>query len=99
MSRAWAALSRLLLASNRHLFISRASSVRLCRPSEVVIEIRSSDLATSVVAKSQTNRANGRGIMRLLLTEDDPDIARVIAKGLREHGYAVDIAGDGEQAL
>jgi two-component system OmpR family response regulator len=37
--------------------------------------------------------------MRLLLTEDDPQIARLIAKGLREHGYAVDIAGDGEQAL
>src|SRR5713226_3089946 len=37
--------------------------------------------------------------MRVLLTEDDPDIARVIAKGLREHGYAVDIAGDGERAL
>lgn len=34
-----------------------------------------------------------------MLTEDDADIARVIAKGLREHGYAVDIAGDGEQAL
>jgi DNA-binding response OmpR family regulator len=37
--------------------------------------------------------------MRLLLTEDDPEIARMISKGLREHGYAVDIAGDGEQAL
>ena len=37
--------------------------------------------------------------MRLLLTEDDPEVARVISKGLREHGYAVDIAGDGEQAL
>lgn len=37
--------------------------------------------------------------MRVLLTEDDLDIARVIAKGLREHGYAVDIAADGEQAL
>jgi two-component system copper resistance phosphate regulon response regulator CusR len=37
--------------------------------------------------------------MRVLLTEDDPDIARVIAKGLREHGYAVDIAYDGERAL
>ncbi len=37
--------------------------------------------------------------MRLLLTEDDPEIARVIARGLRGHGYAVDIAGDGEQAL
>jgi two-component system copper resistance phosphate regulon response regulator CusR len=37
--------------------------------------------------------------MRVLLTEDDPDIARTIARGLREHGYAVDIASDGEQAL
>ena len=37
--------------------------------------------------------------MRLLLTEDDPQIALFIAKGLRERGYAVDIAGDGEQAL
>ena len=37
--------------------------------------------------------------MRILLTEDDPEIARVIAKGLRGHGYAVDIAEDGEQAL
>jgi DNA-binding response OmpR family regulator len=37
--------------------------------------------------------------MRVLLTEDDPEIARVVAKGLREHGYAVDIAGDGERAL
>jgi two-component system copper resistance phosphate regulon response regulator CusR len=37
--------------------------------------------------------------MRLLLAEDDPDIARIISKGLREHGYAVDIAGDGGQAL
>ena len=37
--------------------------------------------------------------MRILLTEDDSEIARVIARGLRGHGYAVDIAGDGEQAL
>jgi two-component system copper resistance phosphate regulon response regulator CusR len=37
--------------------------------------------------------------MRLLLTEDDPEIARVVAKVLRENGYAVDIAMDGEQAL
>ncbi len=37
--------------------------------------------------------------MRLLLTEDDHDLARMIAKGLREQGYAVDIAHDGEQAL
>ena len=37
--------------------------------------------------------------MRLLLVEDDPDAARVLAKGLRERGYAVDVAGDGEIAV
>lgn len=37
--------------------------------------------------------------MRLLLVEDEPDAARVLAKGLREHTYAVDIAADGETAL
>jgi two-component system copper resistance phosphate regulon response regulator CusR len=37
--------------------------------------------------------------MRLLLVEDDPGIARFVAKGLREQSYAVDIATDGEQAL
>jgi len=37
--------------------------------------------------------------MRLLLVEDDPDAARVLAKGLREHGYAIDVAGDGNAAI
>jgi len=37
--------------------------------------------------------------MRLLLAEDDPEIASFIARGLREHSYAVDVAVDGEQAL
>src|SRR6266542_3927370 len=37
--------------------------------------------------------------MRLLLAEDDPEIAGFIARGLREHSYAVDVAADGEQAL
>jgi two-component system, OmpR family, copper resistance phosphate regulon response regulator CusR len=36
--------------------------------------------------------------MRVLLVEDQPDAARIIAKGLREHAYAVDVAGDGEAA-
>ncbi len=38
-------------------------------------------------------------VMRLLLAEDDPAIAGLIARGLREHSYAVDVAADGEQAL
>jgi heavy metal response regulator len=37
--------------------------------------------------------------LRLLLVEDEPRVARVIAKGAREQGYAVDIAADGEDAL
>ena len=37
--------------------------------------------------------------MRLLLVEDEPAAAQVLAKGLREHAYAVDIASDGSAAL
>ena len=36
--------------------------------------------------------------MRVLLVEDEPAAARMLAKGLREHAYAVDVAGDGEDA-
>jgi DNA-binding response OmpR family regulator len=36
--------------------------------------------------------------MRILLVEDEPDAARMVAKGLREQTYAVDIACDGEAA-
>ena len=36
--------------------------------------------------------------MRLLLVEDEPDAARMLAKGLRENTYAVDVAHDGEAA-
>jgi len=38
-------------------------------------------------------------IMRILLVEDEPRMANVIAKGLRENTYAVDVAEDGEAAL
>ncbi len=34
--------------------------------------------------------------MRLLLVEDDPKLARLLTRGLREEGFAVDAAGDGE---
>jgi len=37
--------------------------------------------------------------VRILLVEDQSDAAQVLAKGLREHSYAVDIAPDGEAAL
>ena len=37
--------------------------------------------------------------MRVLLVEDEPQAAQVLAKGLREESYAVDVAADGRQAL
>ncbi|MDX2033575.1 MAG: response regulator transcription factor [Blastocatellia bacterium] len=37
--------------------------------------------------------------MRILLVEDEPGAARMLAKGLREQSYAVDVAFDGEEAL
>jgi two-component system copper resistance phosphate regulon response regulator CusR len=37
--------------------------------------------------------------MRILVIEDDPRMADVIAKGLRENSYAVDVAHDGDAGL
>ena len=37
--------------------------------------------------------------MRILLVEDEPDTVRMLAKGLREQTYAVDVAADGDVAL
>jgi len=37
--------------------------------------------------------------MRVLIVEDETNMARFIAKGLKEHGYAVDVSHDGEDGL
>jgi DNA-binding response OmpR family regulator len=37
--------------------------------------------------------------VRVLLAEDDVYLSAMLAKGLREHAYAVDIAADGEAAV
>jgi two-component system copper resistance phosphate regulon response regulator CusR len=37
--------------------------------------------------------------VRILVVEDEPDAAKMLAKGLRERSYAVDIAVDGAAAL
>src|SRR6266567_2029467 len=37
--------------------------------------------------------------MRVLLVEDEPSAAHVLAKGLREQSYAVDVAADGDTAI
>ena len=37
--------------------------------------------------------------MRILLVEDEKDLAAIIKKGLEENGYSVDMAHDGEEGL
>ena len=37
--------------------------------------------------------------MRILLVEDEPSAAHLLAKGLREQAYAVDVAADGDTAI
>src|ERR1043165_5614391 len=37
--------------------------------------------------------------MRILLVEDDLDLAQFIRKGLKEERYAVDFAADGDEGL
>jgi two-component system OmpR family response regulator len=37
--------------------------------------------------------------MRLLVVEDETDLRRALEKGLREEGYAVDSAADGDEGL
>jgi len=37
--------------------------------------------------------------MRVLVVEDEPKLAEVLERGLEEHGYAVDVAHDGDAAL
>jgi two-component system, OmpR family, response regulator len=37
--------------------------------------------------------------MRVLVVEDEPKMAALLARGLERAGYAVDVAGDGDEAL
>jgi len=37
--------------------------------------------------------------MRILIVEDEPDLLRSLAQALREEGYAVDTANNGEDGL
>jgi two-component system OmpR family response regulator len=37
--------------------------------------------------------------MRVLVVEDEPRMANLLARGLHEEGYAVDRAGDGDEAM
>lgn len=37
--------------------------------------------------------------MRVLVVEDEPRLAKAIAAGLEQHGFAVDVARDGRAGL
>jgi heavy metal response regulator len=37
--------------------------------------------------------------VRILVVEDEPKVARFLERGLRQQSYAVDVAGDGDDAL
>src|SRR5207248_6653123 len=37
--------------------------------------------------------------MRILIVEDEPKLARLLARGLAEEGHAADVAATGEEAL
>ena len=47
-----------------------------------------------VVARSRTHSN-----MRILIVEDEPDLLKGLAKALREEGYAVDTAADGDEGI
>ncbi len=53
---------------------------------------------SSFLALPTINVKGGRQV-RILLVEDEPSAARMLARGLREQSYAVDLASDGESAL
>ena len=51
------------------------------------------------IPRTETPRAQGEVRLRILLVEDEASAARMLAKGLREQAYAVDVSPDGEDAL
>ncbi|HEX5269578.1 MAG TPA: response regulator transcription factor, partial [Gemmataceae bacterium] len=51
------------------------------------------------VLRTAAKRHSGVRPMRVLVIEDEPELLRVLARALREDGYAVDEAADGEDGL
>ena len=51
-------------------------------------------MTVEIIDNVQTRIAS---TMRVLVVEDDPAIASFLSRGLREAGYAVDVAADGHE--
>lgn len=56
----------------------------------------SSGGSTALPPTFSSNSGSG---MKILVVEDEPDLLRVLSQALRESGYAVDEAADGEEGL
>ncbi len=59
--------------------------------------MKESEIEIGTACRPTQPRDNG--IMRILVVEDDDQIASFVAKGLKQSGYAVDQCGDGDEAL
>jgi two-component system OmpR family response regulator len=75
------------MQSGDGIFSVRASSSLKVAPARVT--------AARDCVKPAATTAN----MRILIVEDEPDLLRSLAQALREEGYAVDTANDGEDGL
>jgi len=54
---------------------------------------------TKTPALPETDQICYRGVMRVLVVEDDDKIASFVVNGLKQNGFAVDRASDGERGL
>ena len=64
-----------------------------------MLVIRSAAVDAGSMLFEATIRLGNREPMRILLVEDDLNLAQFIRKGLKEEQYAVDFAADGEEGL
>ncbi len=51
------------------------------------------------IKRKAARRHHGERVMRLLFVEDDSGTARFVERGLKEEGFSVDLAPDGEAGL
>src|SRR6202023_2628852 len=73
-------------SDNRQLSLNRRSSLR-----EIFLRLATSEGRAHLPAP-----APGRGQMRVLVVEDEPEMRTMLRDGLREHGHAVAVASDGQ---
>src|SRR5437868_9494204 len=52
---------------------------------------------TSQLAHTSASSITQKGIMRILVIEDDPTVGQYVKRGLEEQRYAVDLVVDGDE--